>query len=166
LATNHLLNWLKADVISLLKSVWLRWVTIRLVSSVNSTGLWLFPNTLARSFIHRRKSSGPSTDHWGTPHLTFLHLEKLLWQELLLVIDILTVKKNNHNNNINNKIKNNDDNNRHSNNNNNNKNLGRIKTWTTILWIPQKTKEINTYVTNNEWHWQTLTDCYQPTLMG
>jgi len=53
---------------------------------VNSTGLWLFPNTLTRSFIYQRKSSVPSMDPWGTPHLTFLHLEKLLWQEFLLVI--------------------------------------------------------------------------------
>jgi len=89
LAANHLFNWLNADVISLLKSVWLRLVTIRLVSSANSTGLWLFPNTLARSFIYKRKSSGPSMDSWGTPHLTFLHLEKLLWQEFLLVIENL-----------------------------------------------------------------------------
>ena len=28
-------------------------------------------------------------DPWGTPHLTFLHLEKLLWQEFLLVIHTL-----------------------------------------------------------------------------
>jgi len=56
------------------------------VSTANSTVLWLFPNTLSRWFIHKRKSSGPSMDHWGTPHVTFLHLEKLLWQELLLVI--------------------------------------------------------------------------------
>jgi hypothetical protein len=89
LAANYLFNWLNADVIFLLKSVWLRWVTIRLVSSANSTGLWLFPNTLARSFIYKRERSGPSMDPWGTPHLTLIHLEKLLWQEFLLVIDTL-----------------------------------------------------------------------------
>jgi hypothetical protein len=89
LAAKHLFNWLNVDVISLLKSVWLRWVTIRLVLSANSTGLWLFPNILARSFIYKRKSSGPNMDPWGTPHLTFLHLEKLLRQEFLLVIDTL-----------------------------------------------------------------------------
>jgi hypothetical protein len=38
-AANHLFSWLNADDL-LLKSVWLRWLTVRLVSSSNNTGLW------------------------------------------------------------------------------------------------------------------------------
>ena len=89
LAANHLFSLLNANVTSLLKSVWLSWVTIRLVSSANRTGFWLFLNNVPKSFIYRTESSGPSMDPWGMPHLIFLHLEKLLWQDFLLFIATL-----------------------------------------------------------------------------
>jgi len=59
-----------------------------LVSSAKIIGAEVLFVMLGKSFIHRRKSSGPKTEpHW-TPCLTLAQLETLLLLPLLLYIAV------------------------------------------------------------------------------
>ena len=66
LAANHSFNWVNTDVISILKSIWLEWVTIRVVSSAKWTGLLeLFPTGLVnRRFIYWNQHQVKNYSNW------------------------------------------------------------------------------------------------------
>lgn len=66
LAANHSFNWVNTDVISILKSMWLEWVTIRMVSSAKRTDLLeLFPiGLVSRKFTYWNQHQAKNYNNW------------------------------------------------------------------------------------------------------